>query len=128
MIEKVPRAVVKVIFVEHPAVKGNRETHFPFLVPLAMKRQEFKSFFESEVEKRSGNGVERGSLIVTPVKPAKNPVELRHPDRDTGARIGGILVHRSVVVGETYAAVQSQPRSKLVLVLKKCRLQFSPES
>ena len=62
-----------------------------------------------ELERRTGQAVERRRLIVIRVVAVQRPIQARNSDRRAQPRIGGIFVDQAAVVRQPHAKIERQP-------------------
>src|SRR6202043_2374119 len=76
-----------------------------------------------KLQQRPRGSDQRRRLIKTPIEPAENPIQLRHAHRNSRPRACVVLHHSARKMRIAHAAIQSEPRSSLELLLSKKRLQ-----
>ena len=126
VIQKIARAGVEIVHIERPSAKRNGQADVVLDIALALQRNEIEALRHRELERRTGQAVERRRLIVIRVVAVQHPVQSRNADRRAQTRIGGVLIHQSAVVRQPNAEIEREPRRGLVLIFQKQRVRIGP--
>ena len=119
VIQEVARAGVEIIHVERPSAKRNVQSNVVLDIALARQRNESETLRHREIERRTGETVERRRLVVIRVVAVQRPVQTRNADGRAEPRIGGILINQPFVVRESNAEVEGEPRGRPCIDLPK---------
>ena len=125
VVEIIFRRGMKVSFAEGPTADGNGDAVLLLDVAFAIERQEDAIVATGIVDKASGDGVQRRSLIIVGISGAQDPIELGNLDGGADAGIGGVLADLAGKVCIAQATAQRKPGKRLELIFKEESFQVS---
>src|SRR5215831_19210758 len=116
MVHRVFRSVVEPVEIQGPAVEGDREADFPYLITLPGNRKEAKTFLCREVQDWFGNRRHLRMLVISPIRTAENT---KVGDGDCGpeSRTDGLLSQCSRKPFISQTIVQREPTRSFVRIV-----------